>query len=191
MGSQEISLSKEDLIERIQNGFPYAEEYHSLNNKRMKLEKAKGTGWIIYFAMFFVAGFIGNFSMSIGGLIFTIHFLGGFLWLPKIYGKIFSRLANNNKIRNVNLDIEDLCNEFTEKTGIFYEYMTIYSLERLEKYIVSGRADTLKEAYNLLEDEMRRDGHLAIMQQQHKEAMHRLSSIESEVSMTRMNSYRD
>ncbi|OAT84205.1 hypothetical protein A6P54_02605 [Bacillus sp. MKU004] len=135
----------------------------SLDLRRDKLEKAKGMSWIIYILMFFVSGIVGTFHFSIGEILFAVQFLGGFLWLPKIYGKIFSRLANGKKLANIENKINDVCIEFTNKTGIYDEYITEYSLNKLKRYIASGRANTLKEAYNLLEDEMYKEVNLSLL----------------------------
>ncbi|MCR8850527.1 hypothetical protein NQ095_19080 [Rossellomorea sp. SC111] len=187
MGGQENALEREVLLNRIHAGFPLAEEFEELCLKENKLLSAKGMGWLIYgFMFFFVTPLIGAYiHYGTGSGFFIIHLAGLFFGLPKAYGRLYSKLFNTKKLRGIYDRLDELERQFTETTGIYYEYITVYCLEKIERYIHSGRADNLKEAYNLLEVDLHRDDLLTLQKEQHEEMLKKLRDIKSEVSSVR------
>lgn len=98
---------------------------------------------------------IGNFANpTLGVLLFlaAIYFL--FIW-PTVHVK--KKVKNN--IERIN-EIKFLLKELSEKIDPIHipkGYINIYALTKLESYILNKRADNLKEALNLFEQEKRHD----------------------------------
>ncbi|MTH54521.1 hypothetical protein GKZ89_14040 [Bacillus mangrovi] len=162
-----MEASREELISRVQDGYPFAEKYQKLENKLNRLKKTKRIGFFIYLTMFWVnSTFFYPISYGFFSFILYVQILGGFLWLPNVYGKIYYFAARMRKAIKVEQQMDEVLNEFTKKTSIFYEYCRVPILEKMEKFFLTARADTFKECYALVDTELHRDQVLHLKERQ-------------------------
>ncbi|WP_018921971.1 hypothetical protein [Salsuginibacillus kocurii] len=158
--------SKEELLSEVRY-------YKNLVNKFVTLQNefndyhtkplANLTLWnklVKLFVLYLISGIV-FISILDNVLLFTITFVGSiyflFVW-PKVHVKK-KLIRNQPRIREIQSLIEDLENNIRPKY-IPNSYINIYALTRIETYLVDKRADTLKEALNLFEQEKRHDKYM-------------------------------
>lgn len=164
-------VSKEDVIrnlERLKNYFSSKETQYNLRNNYINyLNTVKKPGlfaWILgggalsfvfYFLLFAIT------SIDIGG----IGFFG--VWIAiTIGGYIHFKKKTESNIANTRLALEKLENELNEHYAkasnciIAFEYSEPEIIQRLIVLLSNGRADTLKEAINVMLDDIHKQSML-------------------------------
>lgn len=135
-----VAIAKNNLLQAEQN----------LNKAKSKLEKAIsffiifGVGAIIFALLFNIGTLTGSIPYFIAALV--IHLIREKVWVAPAMLQLTEAQQLYESERSVNEYIEGV-KGFPEK---FYNYNDIY---RLWKMFDEGRASTLPEAYNLLENQ--------------------------------------
>lgn len=149
---------KEILIQNVNGAIPTAQKMKQLENEieqlSAEIERKKKYG-----CMWVVAFFFSAMLVIVGiGLIFVEEFTimpFAFASLPVIF--LILRLKRINacksKIKELEGDIANMQND-TTLAWLPAEYRTGSCLTAIIGYVQNGRADSLKEAINLLENEM-------------------------------------
>lgn len=110
---------------------------------------------VLFLIVWFLLGMMGRDIYPLLGLVIffgSIYFL--FLW-PTVHVKKKIR-KNKDRINNIQLRLTEL-DRMVNPVHIPKAYINNYALSKLESYFVNKRADTLKEALNLFEEEKRHD----------------------------------
>ena len=79
------------------------------------------------------------------------------IYLANIYIRFAKRWLYRDELEKLNLNRIILSEKMQKITAIPRDYWTTLNYQRMRKYIMNKRAETLKEVLNLLEDDLRDD----------------------------------
>lgn len=152
---------KEELLAEIKHYQKVVNEYVSLQNEYSGYHRKPFSDFSIWkrIGIFFIVYIIlsvENYYVSpnLDPLVLIGFFCFFFIW-PSIYRRMkLSR--NKERIHQINLLIADIEDSVNPKY-VPGPYLSKHALLKLESYLVNKRADTLKEALNLYEQEKRHD----------------------------------
>jgi hypothetical protein len=104
----------------------------------------------------FGEGEMSNFAFGIYVIIYTILYINAYVKINRNkLNKKMTQYAERAEI--IPFENEQLLFEIENESFIPVDYRNLYTLGKLEKYFINGRADDLKEAINLFEEEKRYD----------------------------------
>ena len=151
---------KEILIQNVNGAIPTAQKMKQLENEidqlsaEIEQKKKFGCLWVVAFFFsfaFVISGVCFILAEEFGSMLFAFAVAS----LPVIF--LILRLKRINacksKIKELEGDIANMQND-TTLAWLPAEYRTGSCLTAIIGYVQNGRADSLKEAINLLENEM-------------------------------------
>jgi hypothetical protein len=162
-----IRLTKEK-IKRLKNNY---EEYSFIHKKPLNFNWLQHL--IVWFIMLIVVSYvidlitlpltyiwgkgeISNFVFGIYVIVYTIAYINTYVKINR--NKMNKKLTQfAGRVENIPFENEQLLLELENESYIPLDYRNIYTLDKLEKYFINGRADDFKEAINLFEEEKRYD----------------------------------
>lgn len=151
--------SKDELLSEIQHYKEVVTQYTKLHTEYQDYYVNPMIGISIKSRIFiiFISYFIVGFTSLDDGLKAIILF--GLIYLLFIAPKLsVKKRVKKNKTR-IN-ELQRLMNEIEEDINPIHipkTYINYYALTKLESYLINKRADSLKEALNLFEQEKRHD----------------------------------
>lgn len=192
--------TKNDELERVQNRMnSIVNQYNEPVNPLMK--------WGIPIIICYFAAMIGGLILNVVGLI--IGLASGIYFCKK--KDLIGGADKRNEEMKAQLEIEAAKVEnVRQKTAQdiydylepYYEWMTdilperyayTYCVEKLRDYLITGRADTLKEAINLYENElyqMKMQQQMDVMMEEIQEQSRQIYALREEVAEANWNAQR-
>ncbi|TMU83777.1 hypothetical protein FGG79_18960 [Bacillus sp. BHET2] len=107
-------------------------------------------------AYIFGRGELSDFAFWVIVCLYTVTYINTYVRINR--KKMKKKLTQYaDRILEIPIENKKLLFEIENESVVPEDYRNIYTLDKLERYFINGRADDLKEALNLFEEEKRYD----------------------------------